>query len=262
LYIGIFVVHFSLIKDYSPCADKVIESYQQDLREGTDTTSFWKKFVNWHVLVHDYEKGIGPLDYAKGDEIGSDWLTWPVMARPISYYWGGGNGADRKFVYLLGNPVVWLLGLGGIVVLSGLGISRLFSRNDFRFRHALVLLLYFSNWLPFALISRVMYLYHYIPALIFSVVAFALVINDFVIPRLGQFDPAKLWGIKIIYKKFEIKRRIWGSLLTVGLVGGILIIVMLCFYAYAPMTYMLPINKQQYDTLVLLPQWNMKLSWE
>lgn len=258
LHLGIYAWHFDRIKNYAPAADSVTASYRQDLLDGTNKTSFWKKFVDWQRQNWDYNQNLTPLDYGKQGEIGSEWITWPIMARPINYYWRAEAGKDLRYVYLLGNPVVWGLGLIGIIMLTGLGISRIFSKNSFRKKHLLVLLLYFANWLPFGFISRVMYMYHYFPALLFSVIAFALVLHDFVVPRLREINPAKIWGMKIIYHKLKINSSMWWSVVATLIGGILLLLVMLSFYFYSPLTYMLPLNKAEFEQRILRREWNVK----
>jgi dolichyl-phosphate-mannose-protein mannosyltransferase len=107
---------------------------------------------------------------------GSAWWGWPWMWRPL-YYYAGPNFA----LYLIGNPVVWWgSSIGLLCVLWGL-LRGVFggerpenaSATTLVIRH-LPLLGFLVSFLPFIVIPRVMFLYHYLPSLVFAVCAVAL----------------------------------------------------------------------------------------
>jgi dolichyl-phosphate-mannose--protein O-mannosyl transferase len=266
VHLGVYFWHFNKIQHYSPAADEVTETYKDDLQNGTNNTSFWTKFMDWQRLEHKYEAGVPALDYSKSDEIGSMWITWPIMARPINYYWERDDQGVLRTIVLIGNPVVWVMGLAGIIFLSALGIGRLFGKNGFTAKHFTIVMLYFANWLPYALITRVMYLYHYMPALVVSIIAWGVVMHDFVLPRCrviaqrlhAMWRDAEL-GNRLKLNVRRIAKPLWsfeGFVMAVSVIS--LLITMLGFYFYAPMTYMLPLNQQEFEQRVLLKEWHMK----
>lgn len=265
VYLGTFTWHFSQIKNYSPAANEVVDSYKEDLKNGTDNTSFLTKYWDWQQRSLRYQSLVPELDYTKKDEIGSMWITWPVMARPISYWTEYSANSEGKSVFVglitISNPVVWFGGLAGVIILASLAIGRFFGRNGFGWRHVFVLGLYFANWLPFALINRVMYIYHYYPALIFSVIVWAVVIHDFIIPRLVDL-PGLLKGKVVVpafaagfVRGFKANKVEW---VTIGLFALMLFAMVLGFYFYAPFTYKLPVTKSEFESRMLLKEWNVK----
>ncbi|MEO1132635.1 MAG: hypothetical protein AAFX40_08010 [Cyanobacteria bacterium J06639_1] len=102
----------------------------------------------------------------------STWLSWPVLGRPISYYFDA-DDSQWQSVLAIGNPILWWLALPAVV---GLTISTMIR---FRAFPAYVLLGYAANYLPWMKVSRCLFLYHYMSALVFSVMALAFVLDGF-----------------------------------------------------------------------------------
>ncbi len=116
----------------------------------------------------------------------SSWLQWVVMARPIFLYLGGG---DEK-IYSMGNPVIFWLGVPALVFVAYLGLRRIlsldtetgtvsFSGTLTRTEAALVfvVLAYLGFLLPWALNPRALFLYHYLPALAFLILALSYCVH-------------------------------------------------------------------------------------
>ncbi len=105
----------------------------------------------------------------------SMWFTWPVMIRPI-YYFAGMVGNLNSGISSFGNPAIWWMGIA-----SFLFCIRSLSK---RFSPLLLFLIvaYLSQYLPWALISRTTYIYHYFPSVPFiilmTVYMFKQLIND------------------------------------------------------------------------------------
>ncbi|MBA3743255.1 phospholipid carrier-dependent glycosyltransferase [Sporichthya sp.] len=128
--------------------------------------SFWQM----QEATHEYEKALKDRTHPYQ----SDWKTWPVEKRSIYYYLGPDEGGGKhRYLYLIGNPVVWWGTLGGVALtlLGWLLAPGLFRPH--RRRLALLAVTYLGSYLPFMLISRPMFLYHYFFPLMFSL-AFAV----------------------------------------------------------------------------------------
>jgi dolichyl-phosphate-mannose-protein mannosyltransferase len=247
VYLSVFAWHFEQIKHHSPAANELSEAYQQELKTGEKTVGFMYKVNEWHYFARNYAKGVPALDYTKKDEIGSMWVTWPIMARPINYYWQTDGDGLYGIVYLIGNPLVWALSLLGVLCLSAMGLSRLLGKNNFKTSHLLLILFYFANWLPFALIERVMYLYHYIPAMVVGLLMLAVFIHDFVLPRLRElYNLGGVWKL-VCHPNLKV---IVYCLLLISVLG--------VFLFYAPFTYAKDVSKAEWSQRVLLKEWNMK----
>ncbi len=160
----------------------------------------------------------------------SKWYTWPLMLRPI-YFWNNLNepGAPKtdlegSMIYSLGNPLVyWLSSLAAFfgLLMAGMIVVR---RKRFAFdasqRSTLwfLIIAYLANWLPFIFIGRVMFLYHYLAALIFAVMVLAFL-----------FDAGMRHAEKIGKKGLSF------SIATIAIWIGCLVFA--AFMYWSPLTY-------------------------
>ena len=96
--------------------------------------------------------------------------TWPILWRPVWIYVKYGERTIEN-IYALGNPVIFWSGLVAIPYLFLKTIKKRY------FNLLLLLLLYFSFWLPWTFSPRIMFLYHYLPAVPFLCMAIAWVLE-------------------------------------------------------------------------------------
>ena len=94
----------------------------------------------------------------------SPWYEWPVDLRPIWYFAGGGEGAYST-ISAMGSPLLWWAGL---LALPGAAVLLL---RDRRANCALLLAGYLSVYLPWVLVPRLTFIYHYFTAVPFLVLA-------------------------------------------------------------------------------------------
>lgn len=210
VYVGLFAIHFALL----PNPGSGDPFMTQDFRN----KSFIGKFTELnHEMLAANQRLTEEHSY------GSEWYTWPIMSRPI-YYWYKDLQTKESRIYLLGNPLVYWLGSLGVVMLS---LFCLFWYKKFNHHKAAYILLlgYLINFLPFAMIGRVMFLYHYQISLIFSVLCCAYLFN--------------LWNWK--YRRYVL--------------AGILFAVYACFLFFAPLTYGLPLTKPEYEQRLWFQSW-------
>ena len=118
-----------------------------------------------------------------GHPYGSKWNTWPTMNRDIYY----AAESNNRNVYLLGNPVVWWGTVAGIGVIL---VSMMFWFQRFRpwlLPIGILSVAYLADWLPFAAVDRVMFLYHYFFAFIYSILFVSIGLGAL----FGWQDPPK-----------------------------------------------------------------------
>ena len=118
----------------------------------------------------------------------STWDVWPIMGRPIFFYLK--SGSDTEKIYSLGNPLVFWASLPALAFVlwqalryvgARVEASRvllLWGRLPTRQAALLfVILSYLGLWLPWAIQQetggRVLFIYHYLPALSFAILALA-----------------------------------------------------------------------------------------
>lgn len=150
----------------------------------------------------------------------SRWYTWLLGLRPVWYYQNThlADGLKASIAGLAG-PVIWLAGLVCLVRLLWHQVSGRGSRAG-----AGVLILYATQLVPWMLVTRCTFLYHYFPSSMFCLAAIALVLARM---RNGR-----------------LARRIGAGLCVTALV---------LFAAYYPALSGLPIPTWWAEALELLP---------
>ncbi len=163
---------------------------------------------------------------------GSPWFSWPWLYRPVAYYYEyQGLGVDQLTgrplvagIVDLGNPVIWWASIPAVL-----------SLPYFVFRHrsfpaALILVGFLTQYLPWARISRVIFLYHMFGGLVFMVLALA-----YVLVRMQQAGPIR----------FDVR----GTELVLStrmLVPAYLALVVVAFLYFYPVWTALPISDNSY----------------
>ncbi|OGD72310.1 hypothetical protein A3D09_01880 [Candidatus Collierbacteria bacterium RIFCSPHIGHO2_02_FULL_49_10] len=184
-----------------------------------------------------YNRGVPDLDLCKPDEVGSPWYYWPFGGRGISYRWET-SGDWYRHLFLIGNPLVWLISLSGVLLPMAWIVGGWFFGIKVRSKSSRLIpyfaLIYISYMMPFLLIRRVMYLYHYLPAMVFGLILFSLTLLES--RRIGKIG-------------FTEKNRRYIALALIGL-------VFFSFIIYAPLTYYLPVSKEYMKRINILPIWN------
>ena len=165
----------------------------------------------------------------------SKWYSWPFLIRPIGYFW---EKTDKGVViiYFLGNPLIWWFsGIGFLIYFY------LIVRNHlFRFKMNLPAIFYSENsrmlvlgylffFLPFSAIPRFLLLYHYLPALTFLIILFAVVFCGLLEKLSAKFS-------NIIFFL-------------------VLILIFLSFLYFLPLSYGLPLSESSFRKRLWLPSW-------
>ncbi len=195
-----------------------------------------------------YHEAIGP----KAHPYCSPWYSWPLLLRPVSYFYQQArslaepvpvlgpplpNGAAKIVygVYATGNPILWwcstLVMLGLLVFL----LRQVWQSITNRFEAVesssadlwiplYLVLNYAANLLPWAKVSRCLFLYHYMPAAIFSFLGLAWVCDR----ALSSSRP-------------------WQRGLSITVIFAVLI----AFVFWLPIYLGLPISPQQFSLRVL-----------
>jgi len=112
---------------------------------------------------------------------GSRWYSWPLNIKPV-YYWNqeiiSGHPDWKAKIYFSGNPLLWwLAGMSIIFVIFKTLTSK--GRRQLEPIFYILTLGYLVNWLPFILIKRVAFLYHYLPPATYAILLFSLLLTKF-----------------------------------------------------------------------------------
>lgn len=114
-----------------------------------------------------------------GHPYGSAWYGWPIGLRGI-YIWNDRSTTLPARTYILPNLWTWWSGAAAMILIALRSIAAMRSRIVAKFalraresktQDLLLLAAFLANWLPFAFVGRVMFIYHYFPSLAISLIA-------------------------------------------------------------------------------------------
>jgi len=103
----------------------------------------------------------------------SKWWEWPMMIKPIWYYSGSEYLAAGKAstISAFGNPIIWWLSVPAVVIA---GIISFYKKDKSMFS---VIVGYCALYLPWMLVPRLLFIYHYFGAAVFSIFSIVYVIK-------------------------------------------------------------------------------------
>jgi dolichyl-phosphate-mannose--protein O-mannosyl transferase len=237
----IFSVHFSSSqkivegKDYSISYD-----YKIMVEKGNVPPVYFFTMLNdYYMYSTNYAKAIPSLNFCKEGETASYPLQWLVGARAINYRWEG-NDNSVKYLYLVPNPVVWLIGLVGLIVSLAMIIAVLVFKMKVKNKNLFSLVLVFTimhvcYMITMLQIARVLYLYHYFIPLVFSLILFYLQFNYIFEEQISKNSPRVYVYILII-----------------------VIATLFLFWFLSPLTYYEPLTTKEFMKRAIFGFWDMK----
>ena len=168
---------------------------------------------------------------------GSKWYTWPLLLRPVAYYFQDSLGFDslnhaplREEVFNLGNPAIWWAAIPAVLYCVYAAVRRR------KYAPIFIAIAFFAAWLPFSRVTRVMFLYHMFGSLPLMILAVAYATNDlhgWVLRR--RRDGARLLGVT-------------GRHLALAYLGTVL----LTFIFFYPLWSALPISSDSWTQRIWL----------
>lgn len=146
----------------------------------------------------------------KSHPYSSPWYTWPMMIRPIAYFFESGAQSGSiiidvevfKAIHLFPNPALNFFSLIAVVILSLKWIGYLSESlgnrkiRDELYLSSFILFGFYANFLPWALASRSTFIYHYQPAAIFSF--FALAYFIYRLMQRNTFETLLLYSFTLV----------------------------------------------------------------
>ena len=213
VYLSVFAIHFKILHKSGSGDDFMQPGFKKTLlgnkiEENIPPFSFWQKFIDLNEAM--YRRNV---ELKKGHPDSSKWYQWPLGRKPI-WYWMKNFDGKTANIYFLGNFLIWWS-----VLLTVPLASFFFLRKIFQKRLSLVICLlllgFFVNLLPFIFISRIVFLYHYLPSLTFGILILVFLYDKFLTPLSEK---------------------------ALFLYLGFLIAVFLVFLFLAPLTYGFPVS--------------------
>ena len=239
VYFASFAVHFSLLYKSGPGDAFMSRAFQQTLAGSsvsTDTKplSLIGKFLELNIAMFDASARMIAIH-----PDASHWQEWLIMRKPV-WYW---TKDSRQNIYLFGNPVIWLMVFLGLIIIF-LELLRnkpkiLKKQEEKRQMTKILVLGYLASLLPFALIKRVVFLYHYLTALIFGILILAILADSFFsLEKVPEEKPYKLKKL-LEKKKIAVPKTFFGfsSFGKLFLYSGFLLLVFFSFLFFSPLSY-------------------------
>ncbi|TSC74634.1 MAG: dolichyl-phosphate-mannose-protein mannosyltransferase [Parcubacteria group bacterium Gr01-1014_44] len=247
IYTSIFALHFYLLPKSGPGDAFMSAEFQKTLagnvhhqNSQASTLSFVGKFTELNKQMYSSNQRITATH-----PYGSKWHSWPFLSRSV-FFWQDTTHPREEKIYLLGNPLIWWAGSIAMILLIVKSIKKVILRkatwrrgtlfastvetkssspepwDSSNFTENFLLLGFFINLLPFIGIGRVMFLYHYFPSLIFTILTLAYLAN-------------------------KANKKSLFAFLTVISVAG--------FLYFSPLTYGLPLSPQIQNYLFWFANW-------
>ncbi len=165
----------------------------------------------------------------------SPWWSWPLMLKPLWMYSNTLDGMVSTIV-LMGNPVLWWCGIPALIFIWARFVANTIRRTgaEHNFIFLFILIPFLLQWLPYLLITRVLFIYHFlatVPFLIFAVTYWL------------HYSLGREWSSK--------NRR----LLFTGLVIAFLILDVVLFFLFYPVISGYPVTYKYKECLRWLSGW-------
>lgn len=198
VYVAGFYFHFLLLNKSGPGDAFMTPAFQKTLQgseyqnDNLPIPNFWQKLVELNKTMYTANTGLSATH-----PFSSRWYEWPLGRRPI-YYWNTReNPTTTKVadIWLSGNLFSWWLA-GLVVILTAWAFVFKLTRRKFDETTFFLLFAYFANLLPFIFISRVAFLYHYLPALTFAFIILAIKVEVILKRKRSR---VVLWGLTTLF---------------------------------------------------------------
>ncbi|MBE9200113.1 MULTISPECIES: phospholipid carrier-dependent glycosyltransferase [unclassified Nodularia (in: cyanobacteria)] len=159
-----------------------------------------QKILNFHLQMGGNSADVHPYCAA--------WYKWPLMTRPMAYYYQTAESVNQPLsrlqpplppgtgkviydVHAMGNPVLWWFGVAALLFLAAMLVLQVvipwFQQKHFSLPAnlavdtwiALYLVLnYAANLLPWVKVTRCVFIYHYMCAVVFVFLAIAWLVDQ------------------------------------------------------------------------------------
>lgn len=234
IYSSAFAIHFAALPR-TGSGDAFMTAQFQKTLEGNKNfndprltaPNFFQKLVEIDKRLYTAQKSITATHPS-----GTKWYTWPLMIRGV-YLWhnGGWSGTDKNNeLYILGNPLLYWLGTLSVLITIGLAAYCLIRRRgpdaDAKRLMLFIIFGYLMNLIPYSFIGRILFLYHYETALVFSLIAIAFL--------LDRWCPVE-------------KRALTATVLVLS--------AFLMFLYFSPLTYGTPLTPTELQHRMWLKSW-------
>ncbi len=111
----------------------------------------------------------------------SPWWSWPLLLKPLWVYSNNLGGGTVSTTVLMGNPAIWWCGTVALVSLAVRFVAGKLWRKGKEggegFVALFILVPFLLQWLPYALITRILFIYHFVPNVPFLILGLTYWLN-------------------------------------------------------------------------------------
>jgi len=183
VYFSVFAIHINLLPNSGDGDDYMSSAFVSTLSDSAhfgkfrpeNQPSLWNKFTELNQKMLSYNKSI-----TAPHPDGSKWFAWPFGQKKIFFWTENINMLLAPKIYLSANLWLWEIGLVSIVIGIFYFLFNLFKKgfkNEENFGLFLLLSGYFGNLFAYLFVSRVAFIYHYFPSLIFLIICLSYFIS-------------------------------------------------------------------------------------
>lgn len=141
----------------------------------------WQDVKHWHTHTWRYHR-----DLTETRSYNAAWWQWPLLTKPILFHHEQA-GKQVKTIIALGNPAVWwgssLAVFAGLITVTWRLISHLRRKTrGLKLPSGLIIALasYLAFLLPWALVKRGLFIFHYLTAYLFAILVLSFWISKLI----------------------------------------------------------------------------------
>ncbi len=195
----------------------------------------WETFLRYQVTMFNYHATL-----VAQHAFASPWYEWPLLVRPIWFYVGEAPTGQYSTLASMGSPPVWW---GGFLALFAAASAWVRRRE---LSAGVCLAGYLSVLLPWMLVPRLTFIYHYFAAVPFLVLALAGVFQQLA----RRPDLRKVWTVRTPSGTAVAEVTPYGLVLV-----GFTVLVLAAFWAFYPVISGAPAPRAYVEGLRLFPTW-------
>ena len=127
-----------------------------------------------------FDLQLGMFGYHAGNTathpFSSPWWSWPLMLKPLwMYSYSNTNTLDGtamvSTIVLLGNPAIWWCSIPALIFIAVKFVADIIRKRECSFVSLFILIPFLLQWIPYALITRTLFIYHFAPDVPFMIFA-------------------------------------------------------------------------------------------
>ena len=122
-------------------------------------------FVRHQVSMYQFHSTL-----TEGHPYQSQWWSWPLLIRPIWYEYYEAAPQVYRGILAIGNPIIWWASLPAFALVAVRAIRQRAMPETF------LLVGFVISYVQYAFITRALFLYHFLPALLFLIMGLSAVL--------------------------------------------------------------------------------------